>query len=131
MLKNFGLLLIIIPLLFSCGIPNPFFIEFNKPANVEVIVSKEEGVSSWALSPEGDKIVYYQSNPPGVFLLFPASQQKHELSNCSGFRWLDNTLLQCGTDSSQKFIIDTTDFAKIPLQQVDERQIDIKELLAD
>lgn len=92
-LRHLSMLIILIPLIMGCRLPNPFLTEFSKPANVQVIISKEENVGNWALSPGGDKIAYYQSgDSPGAFLLFPVTQQKHELGNCNLFQWLDNML---------------------------------------
>ncbi len=98
------------------------------PSNVEVIVPKQENVRDWALSPEGDKIIYSRSSAPRYVLLFPMTKQQHTFDRCGSFKWIDNIRLLCQTET-QQFVLNTNDFSEIALQQVSGQSVDIQQLL--
>jgi hypothetical protein len=114
-------------LVFGCALP----FEWPNP-NLEVIIPKEENMTAWMLSPQGDKIVYWVSGSSNPFLLTPATQQRQELniSYCD-FGWLDDNLLWCINENEQAFVIPTDDFGTIPLQQAEAQQADLAALLKD
>jgi hypothetical protein len=116
--------LTLVILLFGCNL----FGDTNP--NLETIVPKEEGMSAWKLSPQGDKLFYWVSSSSSYVLLDSTTQQKRNLDvPCKYSGWLDNTLLWCIDVNDQGSIIPADDFAAIPLQQVDEKETDVAELL--
>ncbi len=113
----------------GCGPLGPSF----PPANVEVIVPENEGVSSWLLSPEGDKIAYRSGvdNTSTIFLLFPATQQKYNLGRCSIFIWLNNATLYCLSEASIIVSRDADNVVTVPLKVVKASEVDLARLLKE
>jgi hypothetical protein len=121
------IILTFIILLFGCALP----FEWPNP-NLEVIIPKEEVMTAWALSPQGDKIVYWVSGSSKPFLLTPATGQKIQLDIfCNYFGWLDDTTLWCINESGQALIMPTDDFVAIPLEKIEAQQTDLVALLKD
>jgi hypothetical protein len=68
--KKIGMLVLVI-LVFGCDLP----FEWPNP-NLEVIVPKEEVMTAWALSPQGDKIIYWVSGSSKPLLLTHLTQRR-------------------------------------------------------
>lgn len=116
-------LLFLILLFFGCSLPFGCNVE---PANIEIVVPKSEKVNDWALSPDGEKIIYRSEAQKNVktFLLFLKTTQKRELDMCDGFTWFNDTILLC----NQSIVI-VDELLRIPLQEISTADVSWKEVL--
>lgn len=94
--------------------------------DVETILPLDEARCGWLLSPGGDKVVYGSDS---VMLIFLSTKQRHRIwDRCSGFGWLDNTILYLPFEN---VIVDTNDFSKTSYKVVNASEINWETLLAN
>jgi hypothetical protein len=92
--------------------------------DVETVLPLDEVRCGWLLSPGGDKVVYGSDS---VMLMFLSIKQRHKILDiCSGFGWLDNTILYFPFEN---VIVDTNDFSKISYKVVNASEINWETLL--
>jgi hypothetical protein len=105
------------------------------PRGVEELVpTNEDALQGWALSPQGDQLVYtsrdLDSMGPAVILDLTTNKKRSLPKNvdCGWPPWIDNETIFCWGEPA---LVNSQDLSVIPVQRIDASQADIQPLLTN